>query len=126
MTRFLARPIGVALLSIAVLLVAVACSSSASAAARPVETNHVELPPSYLFSPAAIQVPTGATVTWHNGDNFTHSVLVSGVGDQALVARPGDTVSLRFDKPGTYNYKCTFHPNMTGQVIVAASQQPSS
>ncbi len=119
-SHVVARPFGVALLSLVLLLGAVGCSASASAAAKAVETDHVEMPPSYLFSPSAIQVPAGTTVTWHNGDNFTHSVQVAGVNDQPEIARPGETVSIRFATPGTYSYRCTFHPNMTGQVIVAA------
>ncbi len=118
MSHVVARPRGGALLFVVLLLAAVACGGSASAAAKPVETSRVEMPPSYLFSPQVIQVPAGTTVSWHNGDNFTHSVQVAGVSDQALIARPGDTVSVRFEKAGTFSYHCTFHPNMTGQVIV--------
>jgi plastocyanin len=117
---FVARPLGVAVFVLVLLLGVGACSTGVSAAARPVETNRVEMPPSYLFSPSAVQVPAGTTVTWHNGDNFTHSVQVAGVGDQALIARPGESVTVTFNTPGTYSYKCTFHSNMTGQVIVVA------
>ncbi len=119
MSHFLARPRAFALFFL-LMLAAVACSASASAAAKPVETDHVEMPPSYYFSPQTIQVPAGASVTWHNGDNFTHSVQVAGVNDQALIARPGDSVSVKFDRPGTYSYHCTFHSSMTGQVVVVA------
>jgi plastocyanin len=119
-SRVPARVLGIVLLFLVLVLGAVACSGSASAAARPVETNRVEMPPSYLFAPTAIQVPVGTAVTWHNGDNFTHSVQVAGVNDQGQIARPGESVSITFDRAGTYDYRCTFHPKMTGQVTVVA------
>lgn len=92
---------------------------AAQAEAKPVATSHVEMPPSYRFSPTVIEVPVGTAVTWHNSDNFTHSVRLldgSGVND---VARPGQSVSITFTKIGTYKYDCAFHPHdMSGEVIV--------
>ena len=93
------------------------CASSSGANASPVATTTVDLPKSYKFAPAAIAVQTGATVTWTNDDNFTHTVKVDGQSDHK-VGR-GDSVSIRFDKPGTYKYECTLHSHdMHGTVIV--------
>ena len=95
------------------------CASSALSAA-PVKTNHVEMPPSYKFSPEVVEVKAGTTVTWHNSDNFTHSVKLLPDG-KALVAAPGQSVQITFDKPGVYDYTCSFHPHdMQGRVIVVA------
>ncbi len=95
------------------------CAPSALSAA-PVMTDHVEMPKSYKFSPAVIEVEAGTTVTWHNDDNFTHSVQLMP-GGKPLIAQPGQSVHITFDKPGEYNYICTFHPNdMKGKVIVVA------
>jgi plastocyanin len=52
----------------------VGCAPAATTASTPVHTAKVDLPPSYQFVPAAIQVEPGTTVTWTNHDNFTHSV----------------------------------------------------
>ena len=72
---------------------------------------------SYRFSPTVIKVKAGDTVTWKNNDNFTHTVKVED-GPDHKVGR-GDSVSIRFDKPGTYHYVCTLHSHdMHGQVIV--------
>ncbi len=96
------------------------CASTALSAA-PVKTDHVEMPPSYKFSPTVIEVKAGTTVTWHNGDNFTHSVQLVP-GGKPLVAAPGQSVQITFDKPGVYDYICSFHPNdMKGKVIVDAA-----
>ena len=81
-------------------------------------TNQVDLPPSYVFRPDAIQVTQGSTVTWTNHDNFTHSVQVQGQSD-VHVMKPGESAQITFDGPGTYAYVCTFHTqNMRGTVLV--------
>ena len=72
---------------------------------------------SYRFEPRRIEIEAGRSVTWTNDDNFTHTVKVDGRGDHK-VGR-GDSVSIRFDKPGTYDYVCTLHSHdMSGTVIV--------
>ena len=74
----------------------------------------------FAFSPASITVKKGTTVTWTNKDSTTHTVTsTSGPssfdsGDLAT----GKSFSHTFDTAGTYNYKCSIHPNMTGTVTV--------
>jgi plastocyanin len=94
------------------------CARPTAAAVDPVSTNQVDLPPSYVFRPDAIQVTPGTTVTWTNHDNFTHSVQVQGQTD-VHVMKPGESAQITFDQPGTYAYVCTFHTqNMRGTVTV--------
>jgi plastocyanin len=84
---------------------------------KPVATNQVLLPKSYKFEPAAIIVKAGTSVKWRNDDNFSHTVKVEHGVDHEL--GPGKSVTIRFAKPGTYHYLCTFHPHdMRGEVIV--------
>jgi plastocyanin len=91
------------------------CGGSGST--KPVATRNVEIPKSYKFEPKAIIVKAGDTVTWTNKDNFTHRVKVDGGADHKVDR--GHSVSVRFDKPGTYHYVCTLHPHdMNGEVIV--------
>lgn len=107
------------------MLVLVACapstktgSANASGASAAVQTNTVDLPPSYLFSPASISVKAGSTVTWTNHDNFTHSVLVDGQSDVHMM-KPGESAQITFATPGNTHYVCTLHPqNMQGTVTV--------
>ena len=111
----------IALLAVAALaaLLLAGCGGSTSAS-EPVETDHVNLPPSYKFEPKVIQVKAGTTVTWTNNDHFTHSVEMDGQPDHKL--EPGDSVQITFDTPGEYDYKCTLHPHdMSGTVIVVGS-----
>lgn len=97
-------------------LVAAGCAGS-SESSEPVATTEVEMVKSYRFDPQAIEVEAGATVTWTNEDNFTHTVQVDGQEDHE-VGR-GESVSITFDTPGTYRYVCTLHSkDMNGEVIV--------
>lgn len=101
-------------------LLLAACAPQA--AAEPVATNQVDLPPSYKFEPAAITVPDGTTVTWTNHDNFTHNVRLLDDGGEVLALPPGASVSFTFSGPGEHRYDCSFHPNdMSGVVVVSAS-----
>ncbi len=98
----------------------VGCAPAATTASTPVHTAKVDLPPSYQFVPAAIQVEPGTTVTWTNHDNFTHSVQVQGQNEVHMM-RPGETAQIRFDQQGTCSYVCTLHTqNMRGTIVVAA------
>ena len=101
--------------ALAATLVAAGCGSTGSS--TPVKTTDVSMAKSYRFDPKTIEVKVGDTVTWTNNDNFTHTVEVDGQSDHK-VGR-GDSVSIRFDKAGTYHYVCTLHSHdMHGTVIV--------
>ena len=100
---------------LALILLAAGCGSSEST--KPVATTEVQMAKSYRFEPKAIEIDAGNTVTWTNNDNFTHTVKVDGQPDHK-VGR-GDSMSIRFDKAGTYHYVCTLHKrDMDGEVIV--------
>jgi hypothetical protein len=72
----------------------------------------------YFFTAARVQVPVGTTLTWQNNGISTHTATDSkGAWDTGEV-QPGQTGSVTFNTPGTYNYSCTPHPWMLGQVIV--------
>jgi plastocyanin len=97
------------------------CVAQSSAAAQPVETAEVSMPPSYRFDPPAIRIPAGTTVTWRNADNFTHSVSVVDGKFPLLNLSPGQSGAITFDQAGTYAYICTYHAqDMKGTVIVVA------
>jgi plastocyanin len=112
MTRRLAL-----LLVVAPAALAAAGCGGGSGPVTPVATNSVDLPKSYKFEPAAIEVKAGTSVTWTNHDNFTHTVKVEDGPDHKLDR--GSSVTISFPKPGTYHYLCTLHPHdMKGEVIV--------
>jgi len=74
----------------------------------------------FSFSPTALTVPAGTTVTWTNRDDIPHTV-VSTEDPRVFKSKVLDTdekFSFTFSKPGTYPYFCSIHPKMTGKVIV--------
>ena len=106
------------LLPVAVLAVTVvAAGCGGTGTSEPVATTKVSMAKSYRFDPKTIEIKAGDTVTWTNNDNFTHTVKVDGQEDHK-VGR-GDSVSIKFDKPGSYHYVCTLHSkDMDGTVVV--------
>jgi plastocyanin len=104
-------------LLVAVVTVVLAGCAQSEEEAQPVPTTEVSMPKSYRFDPKTIEVNAGATVTWRNEDNFTHTVEVEGREDMKV--EPGESVSVTFSQPGTYDYVCTLHSHdMRGEVIV--------
>jgi plastocyanin len=100
----------------AVALVAAGCGGSGISGPL-VKTDHVTMIKSYRFDPDRVEIKAGQTVTWTNDDNFTHTVRVDGQDDHKV--ERGHSVSIRFNKPGTYKYECTLHSmDMKGEVVV--------
>jgi YVTN family beta-propeller protein len=74
----------------------------------------------FAFGPQAITVKAGEAITWSNDDGSPHTVTFRDGSPGANSLSPGETFSRMFDKPGTYAYFCSFHPYMTGSVVVQA------
>jgi plastocyanin len=93
-------------------------SPSPSAAASPVATTSVNIA-NFAFSPAAITVKVGSTVTWTNQDEDAHTVAITG-SPTSPALQNGDRFTHTFAQPGTYSYICSIHPYMHGMVVVTA------
>ncbi|WP_245713570.1 plastocyanin/azurin family copper-binding protein [Nocardia vaccinii] len=96
-----------------------AASGSSTAAAAPTGAVRVEVK-NMQFSPDAVTIKAGGTVTWNFADRFPHAV--QGIGDSAMginspIFNTG-TWSHTFTVPGTYRYLCPLHPDMHGTVTV--------
>jgi plastocyanin len=86
---------------------------------EPVKTNMVELPKSYKFSPAVIEIDAGSEVHWTNNDNFPHNVHLLDGTDQTVNLGIGERGSTTFEEPGTIYYECSIHPQqMHGKIVV--------
>ncbi len=85
-----------------------------------VRTDRVDLPKTYKFAPAVIEVKAGTTVTWTNHDDFPHNVtLVTGPDKTSRSLAIGESATIPFNQVGTVFYECTLHPQqMRGKVIV--------
>lgn len=73
----------------------------------------------FAFTPAAITVKKGTTVTWTNKDSVQHSIIGdTDNGPKSSLLSQGATYSFTFDTAGVYSYHCGPHPQMTGKVTV--------
>ena len=69
------------------------------------------------FRPEKISVKVGDTVTWKwNDGNVQHDVN-GGDAFKSEIIKEG-TFEHTFEQAGTFDYKCTVHPAMTGTVEV--------
>jgi len=68
------------------------------------------------FIPNANAMPVGTTVTWRNEDKITHNITGDGWASGDLA--PGQSFSKTFDSPGDYQYHCSIHPAMKGELII--------
>jgi plastocyanin len=73
---------------------------------------------SMAFTPASITVPVGTTIKWTNKDGVTHNVTSNTSVFSSGAMSSGAIFSFTFANAGSYPYKCTIHPGMTGTVIV--------
>ena len=72
----------------------------------------------FVFGPATVTVPVGATVTWVNRDDIPHTVVAVDKSFKSKVLDTDEKFSFTFAKAGTYDYFCSIHPHMTGKVVV--------
>ena len=72
---------------------------------------------SFAFLPAKITATVGKPLTFLNSDDTPHQISVAN-GPKTEVFLRGQRASLKFDKPGEYNYICGLHPNMKGTIEV--------
>src|SRR5215208_6931182 len=85
----------------------------------------VSATPSDTFSPSAVTVTQGETVTWTNAGGRHNVVFDDGSFDMPDPASTSSwTVSREFDAVGTFTYYCEVHraQGMTGTVTVVAAE----
>jgi plastocyanin len=70
------------------------------------------------FSPMAITVTAGSTVTWKNLDGEPHTVVSADGAFRSHALDQNDSFTFKFTKPGTYKYVCSIHPKMVATITV--------
>lgn len=71
------------------------------------------------YEPAAVEIEAGSVVIWTNGDPVPHNVhFKNPVEYKGDMLRAGQSVAIKFNSDGEYNYTCTPHPYMKGKVTV--------
>lgn len=74
-----------------------------------------------MFTPPQISIKKGGTVTWTNNDSVVHTVtddLTDVGGPSSTDIQPGSTYTFTFNKTGSFQYHCTYHPSMRGTIVV--------
>jgi LPXTG-motif cell wall-anchored protein len=73
----------------------------------------------FSFNPGQITVAPGTTVTWTNEGPSPHTTTADDGSWDSGTLQQGEDFSFTFDKPGTYTYHCSIHPDMTASVKVS-------
>ena len=94
-----------------VVLGLVAFPAAASAAERHVAMQGTS------FNPARVSALRGDVVRWTNTDLQQHNA--AGAGFATPILNPGESAPVQFNSNGSFFYRCTIHPFMTGTVTVA-------
>lgn len=94
-------------------LLCLTCLMGARAAEPP---NRVTIE-AMTYQPQSLTVHKGERVVWVNKDPFPHTVSAPNGLESKEIAPNGTWVYLA-RKAGDFNYHCTLHPTMTGQLTV--------
>jgi plastocyanin len=97
---------------LALLVVMSACSPAIAG-----ETIHVAID-KMAFDPPKVSAHVGDTIEWASSDFVVHTATAKNKDwDVVIPAKGIGRVTL--EHPGEVDYFCRFHPNMTGQILVA-------
>ena len=68
------------------------------------------------FSPSTLTVKVGDTISFVNNDNTQHTVTSNSFNSGVL--NPGTVFNYTFSEAGTFDFRCTIHPEMTCSIRV--------
>ena len=111
-------PASATLVLLAALMPVVACESKPQAAQPKVVTVEIR---NFKFVPETVTVHEGDTIEWKNEDNELHTATGGQAPKPAFDSgsiSKGAAWRYVAGTKGTYNYTCTFHPFMKGELIV--------
>ncbi|HEX9260257.1 MAG TPA: cupredoxin domain-containing protein [Acidimicrobiales bacterium] len=100
--------------------------------APPTSTPGTTLPPpstatvrmaGRVFTPAALTVATGGSVSFVNDDRDAHTATASGQWDSGFL-QPGASWVKTFTSAGSFRYICVIHPDMVGTITVVTPGSP--
>ncbi|MHA4806912.1 cupredoxin domain-containing protein [Flavitalea flava] len=92
------------------------CGKGSSYMTPPANNTNMVNMQNMSFSVTSLQVTAGATVTWTNNDNLTHTVTADDASFNSGDILPGHTFSMAFNTKGTFPYHCKYHAVMKASV----------
>lgn len=107
------RSIAITLLSVVAML-PIACSSHSLKHEPQIHTVFIQ---GFKFQPADLTVNVGDTVEFTNQDMVPHNAVSQGKFDSGKLEQ-GKSWKYTATEKGTFDYLCTFHPNMKGKLVV--------
>jgi plastocyanin len=72
----------------------------------------------FRFSPARLEVARGTTIVWINRGQVVHTVTAQDQSFDSGSIESGSRGAVTFSRAGTFPFRCTPHPFMTGMVVV--------
>ncbi|MGA1974014.1 MAG: cupredoxin domain-containing protein [Conexivisphaerales archaeon] len=106
--------------AMALILASLLLSVSTTSSVRAAQTVTVNIGDNY-FLPQTTTINVGDTVVFYNSGGTTHTATSPGNFD-SMDIMPGASYNFTFTTSGEFSYYCTYHPDMTGTIIV---QQPA-
>jgi plastocyanin len=73
---------------------------------------------SFSFSPSAMTIKVGTTVTWTNKSSAPHTVTSDTGAFNGSLGESGATFKFTFTRAGTFSYHCSIHPYMKATITV--------
>jgi plastocyanin len=83
-------------------------------------TEHVVDIRDMRFAPRTLTIAAGDTVIWTNSDSMPHTATSEDDAFDSGNLDEGQSFSFTFTEPGTYEYRCDYHSEMTGTIVVEA------
>ncbi|HEY5195655.1 MAG TPA: cupredoxin domain-containing protein [Solirubrobacteraceae bacterium] len=74
----------------------------------------------FAFAPPALTVKVGTHVTFTNMDSAAHTATADQGAFDTGTLNHGKSMTVAFDKPGTFSYHCDFHAFMTATIKVVS------
>jgi len=72
----------------------------------------------FTFAPKELTVKAGTVIVFRNRDDIPHTVNGTNAEFHSKALDTDESFSFTFANPGTYEYFCGLHPQMTGGVVV--------
>jgi plastocyanin len=102
----------------ATLFTAAALLTATLAISARAATTHTVVIDGTAFAPATVTVQQGDRVVWQNKDPFPHTATSRDGGFDSKSIAPGKSFTFVAANKGTFDYVCSFHPNMKGTLVV--------